>query len=364
MSRQKLLAVDISFFAAVALVIAGLAIAYHNPFKRELVVWSCGGNYDGLLAFAQQFEKRHGCRVHYTAAPVEYLLERAVFGTTQPDILVGRAGPGWVALEKVGKVERGPSFFAADPYVIFVASGNPLNIRSLADLGRPGVRVAGARHAMRPKGKCAAHIMEVASRKFHPGLDERWENNMGALGELKCGRGLTEPVMTGRADAAIGYMSVASYPSVRGRVETVAIHPEYIKPMTSCKATVGQCICVLRGNRHSDLAHRFHDELVGEIGRPTLEQYGYIHISSPAIKPYRFLLREVQVPRRMPPWQVYLADCLAADGIHREALRRYLTVIHVFGPGEHDAYCQYRVGELLAEQGRVAEAAAQWRRLL
>ncbi|MBU0610466.1 MAG: tetratricopeptide repeat protein, partial [Armatimonadetes bacterium] len=47
-----------------------------------------------------------------------------------------------------------------------------------------------------------------------------------------------------------------------------------------------------------------------------------------------------------------------------EALRRYLTVIHVFGPGEHDAYCQYRVGELLAEQGRVAEAAAQWRRLL
>jgi TolA-binding protein len=144
----------------------------------------------------------------------------------------------------------------------------------------------------------------------------------------------------------------------------VPVDPRYIKPMTACKATVGQCVCVLRGTSHLDLAHSFHDELLGAMGRQILEHYGYIHITSPAVRPYEFLLQKVQVPRRMPPWQVYMADLLAADGIQREGVRRYLTAIHMFGPGSYDAYCRYRVGELLAKQGGYAQAAGEWRRLL
>jgi len=206
--------------------------------------------------------------------------------------------------------------------------------------------------------------METASHKFHPGLDERWENNAGTLGELKCGRQLADPIIRGQADAAIGFLSLTAYPGVRGKVEAVPIDPKYIKPMTACKATVGQCVCVLRPSRQPDLARKFHDELLGEAGRQTLERYGYLHITSPAVKRYEFLLHQVQVPRRMPPWQVHLADQLATDGIRREAVRRYQTAIHVFGPGPQDAYCRYRVGELLAERGRHAQAAGQWRRLL
>ncbi len=364
MDRHKLLAVDIALLGITVVTVGGVALAYHNPAKLVLSVWSCGGNYHGLAEFVRHFEQRHNCRVHYTAAPVEFLLERAVFTSDQPDILVGRSGPGWLALGKVGKIERGPTFFAADPYVILVAPGNPCNVRDLADLGRPGLRVVISRHAMRPKGKCAAHLMEAASQKFHPGLVERWENNAGELGEFKCGRELTDPIISGQADAAIAYLSVAMYPGARGKVETVAVDPRYIKAMTACKATVGQCICILRGSRNPDLASSFHDELVGEYGRHVLEQHGYLHITSPAVEPYKFLLRGVQVPARMPAWQVHLADRLAASGVHREALRRYLTAIHGFGPGAHDAYCRYRVGELLADQGQPARAVAQWRLLL
>jgi len=287
-----------------------------------------------------------------------------VFTKVQPDILVGRAGPGWVALDKAGKIERGPSFFAADPYVILVAPGNPMGITGPADLGKEGIRIAGARHAMRPKGKCAGHLMETATRRFHPGLDEMWENNAGTLGELRCGRHLADPIIRKQADAAIGYLSLTTYPGVRGKVDAVPVAARYIKPMTACKATVGQCLCVLKGAQHPDLALQFHHELTGDVGRRVMEHHGYIHITSPQAKQYGFLMRGVQVPRRMPPWQVHLADLLAADGIKQEAVRRYLTVIHVFGPGEHDAYCRYRVGELLAETERVRQATGQWRRVV
>lgn len=364
MSDRKLLALDMMLLGAVLVVVVGLALVYNSPWKRTVVVWSCGGNFHGLEAFGRKFEKQYGCRVRYTAAPVEYLLERAVFTDKRPDILVGRAGPGWVALQKVNKIEHGPTFFAADPYVIIVAPGNPLHIKGPADLGKPGVRVCGSRYAMRPKGKCAGHLMETASRKLHPGLDERWEINTASLGGLRCGRELTDPIIQGKADAALGYLSMTTYPGARGRVEAIPVAPKYIRPMTSCKATVGQCLCVLRNSRDPELARLYHDELLSEMGRQTLEEHGYIHVTSPAVKPYNFLLSEIQVPRRMPPWQVHLADRLAADGIQREGLRRYLTAIHGFGPGSHDAYCRYRVGELLAEQGRPAQAAVQWRRLL
>jgi len=48
----------------------------------------------------------------------------------------------------------------------------------------------------------------------------------------------------------------------------------------------------------------------------------------------------------------------------REAVRRYMKVIHTFGPNEFEALCRYRIGELLSEHGQPAAAAEQWRRLI
>ena len=78
MSRRNPLALDLALLPAVLLAVGGLALAYNNPLKRTLVVWSCGGNFHGLQAFAREFERRHDCRVRYTAAPVEYLLARGL----------------------------------------------------------------------------------------------------------------------------------------------------------------------------------------------------------------------------------------------------------------------------------------------
>lgn len=353
---------DAGLIIATALVIGVIYVARARPGAPTLTLWSCGGNYDSLSAFARGFEQRHQCRVRYTAAPVQFLLEQVAFRGGQPDLIVGRAGPGWAALDKLGKLAEGPDFFAADPYVIITPPGNPARIQSIRDLGRPGVRIAYSPHAMRPKGKCPSHLMGMVASKFFPGLDERWENN--AVSVLRCGRDLPEPIVEGRADAAIAARSMTGYPSVRhSGVEIVPIEPEHLDAMRLCRATIGQCVGVLKGARQRDLATQFRDEMVGDVGRRVFEEYGYLHISSPEVERYRPFIK-IGVPKRMPPWQVLLGDRLAKLGLEREAIRRYLKVIHTFGPNEYEAYSRDRVARLLLAAGNTSAAARQWRRLV
>ena len=344
------------------LVVGAMYLSHARPGAPTLTVWSCGGNYHSLVEFCERFEKLHHCRVRYTAAPIQYLLENVAFGGGKPDLMVGRAGPGWAALKKLGKLAEGPDFFGADPFVIITPPGNPANIRDLRDLGRPGVRVAYSPDAMRPKGKCPSHLMGMVAAKFFPGLEERWENN--PVVRARCGRDLPLPVVEGRADAAIVARSMTAYPGVSGGgLEIVPIEQKHLDAMRVCRAVIGQCVGVLSDVPRPSLARKFRDEMLGEPGREVFERCGYIHISSPAVERYRPFLK-IAVPKRMPPWQVSLGDRLAEVGIPREAIRRYMKLIHTFGPNEYEAYARYRVGELLAAAGNTSAAADQWRRLV
>ncbi len=362
MSRRTLSWIDAAIILAVILVVGGFYVFHAKPGAPTLVVWSCGGNYHSLEAFSREFEQRHDCRVKYTAAPVQYLLEEVAFGGGQPDLMVGRSGPGWDALKRLDKLAEGPDFFAADPYVIITPAGNPAGITGLNDLGKPGVRVAASPRAMRPKGKCPGHLMGMVSSKFFPGLDERWENNFAV--DDHCARLLPEPVMEGKADAAVVARSMLAYPGVdREALDVVPIAVKHLNAMKVCRATIGQSVGIVAGAREPELARLFRDEMLGEEGRTVFEDYAYIHITNPKVHDYDPFL-ETFTPNRMPPWQVHLGNRLAEEGIVREAIRRYMKVIHTFGPNSMEAYCRYRIGTLLAQQGNTAQAAEQWRTLV
>ncbi len=285
-SRRLLRWLDLVLILVPLLTVGAMYLAYGRPGLPTLTVWSCGGNYHSLAKFCARFEKLHHCRVRYTAAPIQYLLENVAFRGGKPDLMVGRAGPGWEALKKLGKLAEGPDFFAADPFVIITPPGNPANIRSLVDLGRPGVRVAYAPYAMRPKGKCAGHLMGSVTSKFFPGLNERWENNATVRGQ--CGRQLPLPIIEGRADAAIVARSMTAYPGVKGSgIEIVPIEQKHLDAMRVCRAVMGQCVGILSDARQPSLAREFRDDMLGELGREVFEDYGYLHITNPEVKRYQ-----------------------------------------------------------------------------
>jgi len=95
-------------FGALALTMAVWLLAEHPFWRPSVTVRSCGGNFELMRAFARDFERRHGCRVHYVAAPVQYLLELAAEDERHlPEVLVGRSGPGWALLQRQGCLPRG-----------------------------------------------------------------------------------------------------------------------------------------------------------------------------------------------------------------------------------------------------------------
>lgn len=361
MSPRKVAHIDaVLLLVGLAAIAVGFVVT-NKPGKPVLTVWSCGSNYESLRDFTARFEALHNCRVRYTAAPVQYLLEEALQTENPPDVMVGRAGPGWTALRKEGKLAHPPTFFAMDPYVIITPKENPAGIKDLVDLGRPGVRVAIAPPAMRPRGKCPAHLVAAVDEAFAPGLVERWENNQ--VEELRCGRNLAKPVVAGTAQAAIVPHCMTAWPSIRGKVQVIPIQAKYMLAMKQCRATIPQCCGILSTSKQPELAKRFVKQVTGELGERVFADHGYLMIDSPEARELADLMTVFE-PADASGWQVHMANGLHEDEALGAALRRFLVVIHTFGPSQYDAQSRYWAGKCLQAMGQDQAARVQWRRVV
>ncbi len=352
---------DTILIVAGLVAVAILSVAATRPGRQVLTVWSCGSNYESLSDFSREFEARHACRVRYTAAPVQYLLEHAMETPTPPDVIVGRAGPGWEALRQAGKLGQGPVFFAMDPYVIITPRGNPAGIENIADLGREGVKVAAAPTAMRPRGKCAGHLMASVSEAFYPGLVERWENNCS--GYTQCGRKLADPVVAGKVDAAVVPLCMTSFPGVAGKVEVIPIAAKHLLSMKQCRATIPQCCGILSNPRQPELARQYVADLQGDMGRSVFTRHGYLPLDSPAGRELKPLIT-VFTPQDQAGWQVHMAMGLYEDGALLTALRRFMVVTHTFGPNHYQARARFWAGKCLQALGNDEAARQQWQRVI
>lgn len=348
-------------FGALVLAVAFWLCAEH-PFWRPIVtVRSCGGNFELLHAFARDFERRHDCRVQYVAAPVQFLLELAAEDERHlPEVLVGRSGPGWAFLQRQGRLAAPPTFFAIDPLVIVTPPGNPAAVKGLVDLGRDGVRVLAAPGAMRPKGRVVASLLADVSEARYPGLVDRWERN--TVAEMPCGRLLARRLSKGGGDAAVLSRSQTSQPPLAGTCEAIAIPPEELDLMRSGRGSLPQSVARTVRHPANALADRFVAELAnGAHG--LVEQCGYIPRGHSDYARYEALLRRTS-PQPMAERQMALAAALQESGATREAVRRYLHVIHVFGPSRWDAEAWYRLGDILDDAGSPQGARRAWQHLV
>lgn len=348
-------------FAALFLAVSACLLEEHPFWRPKVTVRSCGGNFELLCAFVQDFERRHGCRVEYLAAPVQYLLELAAADPDHlPDVLVGRSGPGWALLQSQGRLAEPPQVFAIDPLVIVTPLGNPAGVRSLVDLGREGVRVLAAPGAMRPKGRVVGSLMADVSEALHPGLVDRWERN--TVEEVPCGRLLARRLQQGRGDAAVLPRSQTAQPPLAGACEVVEIPPDVLNLMRSGRGSLPQSVGRTVRNPGNVLADRFAAELADGAGG-LVEASGYLPRAGAAYARYEALLR-TGTAQPMAERQMALAAALVRDGALREAVRRYLHVIHVFGPSRWDAEAWFRIGAILRGMGDQPAARRAWLRLL
>ncbi len=348
---------DVALALAAAVLVVGLWLLNEQPWRPTLVVWCCGSNYESQADFGRQFGRRNGCKTLVVGAPVQYLLELTA-RARQPDLIVGRAGPGWPWLQEQGLLARGPEFFAVDPYVIVVPPGNEGEVTSVRDLAK-GLYVAAAPYAMRPKGKCVAALLgAIGDDLGEATLAETYY--LALRKRVKCGRQLPRALKQGRVFAAITQRSQTTHPDAKG-LQVIVIDPRPMVHMEVCRATVAQAVGVPSGSRRQDLANRYVDDLLSPDSREILQSHGYYHVTAPESKPFKPLL-QVFVPTRGQPYQDQLARELMADGQWEQALRRWLKLLHIFGPSPYDAKARYHAGYCALQLGLKSGAWHMWSR--
>jgi molybdate transport system substrate-binding protein len=155
---------------------------------------------------------------------------------------------------KADLTSRDPVNFASNTLVIVTAPGDPKQIRSFADLAKPGVHVAVCQ-ASAPCGAAAQRIADNTGVHLTPASEE-----------AAIGSGVLAKVTSGEADAGLVYLNDAH--QAGDKVDTVRF-PE------SAEAVNIYPIVVLKKASQSPLAQKFVDLVIGATGQRVLSQAGF-----------------------------------------------------------------------------------------
>jgi molybdenum ABC transporter molybdate-binding protein len=151
-------------------------------------------------------------------------------------------------MDNVRDLFQDPTSVSDTDIVIVVARDNPLNIQTLRDLARPGVRVVVGQPEQCTIGALTRQLLESQGL-----LDEVMKN---VVTQTATSAMLVPAVTTGSADAALAYASDVLFEQQRVKALTV----------DGPRAKAVQPIAVARGSRHKELSRRFFDAVTGSRG--------------------------------------------------------------------------------------------------
>lgn len=243
------------------LALAMTCSAEAGPWKgRELEVFAGSASKPALEEAARRFQEATGARV---------LLHLGGSGTMLSKMELLRRGdiyfPGSSDYGELAK-RKGLVDPATEVRVVYlipainVQRGNPKNIRSLADLARPGLRVGIARPETVCVGLYAVEALEAR------GLSEAVRANV--VNQAESCEKTAQMISLGLVDAVIGWDVFEEWDPTR--VETVYYPPEEVTRIGYLPAAVSAF------PREPELARAFLSYLVSPEGQGVFRAHGYL----------------------------------------------------------------------------------------
>ncbi|MDR2696128.1 MAG: substrate-binding domain-containing protein [Deltaproteobacteria bacterium] len=227
-----------------------------------LQVWSCGGLAEAMMPANDAFGQKFGARVLYTGA-FAAALGKSLLANGRTEVFAGRVLDLAKNLRKAGRMKRFvPLCYTT--YVIVTPKGNPAGIKTLQDMGAPGIRVAMAQHASPPGGAAVVGLLKKA------GLLEAVMPNLVENGT--CVQRSVELVCKGKADAMIVELRIPRMPSFAPSLDIIEI-PAEVFPPGPLTFTVG----VMDEGQANPLSEKYLQWIVSpDGGGPFFEQAGFI----------------------------------------------------------------------------------------
>ena len=229
-------------------VLCGVAWPAEKPLRMYCVYHAA----HGFRAVASEFQKRTGISVSFRLGCRDHFYP-TVRAATDGDLYLTSSAANLAAATRDGLLASEAAAVGRMVPVIAVMKGNPHNIRSLADLARPGRVVAYPSTCI---GKVALQIADQCKLDpaVRPNMTIRQGNRTGVL----------RPLADGRAHAALTW-SAAIIESGRKDVDRVAIAKDLnvIDPLW---------LAILKSSRDQARAQTFVDFVGTEAARKILQR--------------------------------------------------------------------------------------------
>jgi molybdate transport system substrate-binding protein len=215
-------------------------------------VFAAASLTESFTALGKQFEKDNpGTKVEFSFGPSSGLAEQ--IGSDAPADVFASASPSNMDTVVQTGDAKDPKDFATNSMEIATPPDNPGKVESLADLAKPGVKVAVCQ-AQVPCGKVATEVFSKAGVTVKPATEEVDVKSV-----------LTK-VTLGEVDAGMVY--VTDVQAAGDKVKGVQI-PE------AQNATTSYPIATLTSSQHQKQASEFVDLVLSDTGTQVLEKAGF-----------------------------------------------------------------------------------------
>jgi molybdate transport system substrate-binding protein len=239
--------------AAVVLTTTACGGADPKGITGDLTVFAAASLTESFKQIGKAFEAAHpGTKVAFSFAGSSALATQINHGASA-DVFASASPTNMKAVTDAGNGDGTPATFIRNQLVIAVAKGNPKGITGLADLTKPGVKVALCAEQV-PCGAAAKKALAAAGVTLTPVTLEL--DVKAALAKAKLGE----------VDAALVYRTDAKAAS--SDVDSVEF-PE------SAGAINDYPIIVLKNAPHKALAQAFLDYVLSDRSRAVLIQAGF-----------------------------------------------------------------------------------------
>ena len=254
----------LSLLAAVILIATLSACgASFPPTQEELTVFAAASLTEAFTQIGQAFEAEHpGGTVRFSFAGSQTLRTQIEQGAAA-DVFAPANSTEMQKLVDGGLVEDGSAqTLATNQLGVIMPGDNLAEIASLADLGRPGVKLVLAAEEV-PAGKYARQMLENLNAAFGPDYKDQVLANV--VSNETDVRQVVAKVELGEADAGIVYVSdwVASPGLATLEIpydaNVIAAYP----------------IAPVAGNSHPELGRGFVDFVLSAEGQAALQNWGF-----------------------------------------------------------------------------------------
>jgi molybdate transport system substrate-binding protein len=238
-----------------------------SPAVPELSVFAAAGAKPAVDEVSQKFQEQYRCKVEVSYGGGGEVLSQMILARTgdvyiapEQSFMEAAVAKGTVELETIRSV-------AYMIPVIAVPKGNPKHINILADLAKPGIRVAVTRPETTLLGKYAPEIFQKA------GLSEAISKNI--VTQAPRPDSLLTMLVMGQVDAGIiwhFYQTLAP-----DEIETIPLSPEQLTGIGEMQ------IAVATYSQDEKSARMFINFTTSAEGKAVFKEYGYIVDSKEAM---------------------------------------------------------------------------------